>query len=326
MKVLILGGAGYIGSHVCLEMMAAGHSVTVFDNLSSGTRDNLFPGADFIEGDIMRPSDLAAALAPGFDAAVHLAAFKAAGESMLVPEKYATNNIAGTINVLNAMTAAGLKYLVFSSSAAVYGEPAYLPIDEQHPKQPTNFYGFTKLQIEGLLGWYDQLRGLRSVALRYFNAAGYDPAGRVRGLERNPANLLPIIMEVAAGLRPELQIYGDDYDTPDGTCLRDYVHVSDLARAHVLALEKLAGGLPSQAFNLGSESGLSVKEILAAARRLTGQAVPARVVARRPGDPAKLVAGSSLAKQLLGWQPVHSDLDSLVRSSWRVYQGKPART
>jgi UDP-glucose 4-epimerase len=302
MKVLILGGAGYIGSHVCLEMMAAGHAVTVFDNLSSGTRDNLFPGADFIEGDIMRPSDLAAALAPGFDAVVHLAAFKAAGESMLVPEKYATNNIAGSINVLNAMTAAGVKYLVFSSSAAVYGEPAYLPIDEQHPKQPANFYGYTKLQIEGFLAWYDQLRGLKSASLRYFNAAGYDPAGRVRGLEHNPANLLPIIMEVAAGLRPELQIFGEDYDTPDGTCIRDYVHVSDLARAHVLALEKLAGGMPSQAFNLGSESGLSVKEILSAARRLTGQPLPARVVARRPGDPAKLVAGSNLAKELLGWQ------------------------
>ncbi|MBU0935208.1 MAG: UDP-glucose 4-epimerase GalE [Spirochaetes bacterium] len=322
MKVLVLGGAGYIGSHVCLELMEAGHSVCVFDNLSSGTRDNLFAGEKFIEGDIMNPSDLAAAMADGIEAVIHMAAFKAAGESMEAPEKYARNNISGTINVLNAMTAAGVRYFVFSSSAAVYGEPEYLPIDEKHPKNPENFYGYTKLEIEGLLAWYDKLKGLKYAALRYFNAAGYDIQNRVTGLEKNPANLLPVIMEVAAGMRSELKIFGDDYDTVDGTGVRDYVHVTDLAKAHVSALEHLARGRDSLVVNLGSEEGLSVKQILEAARRLSGQAVPAVTVARRPGDPAKLVAGSARAKELLGWQAEHSDVDTLVRTSWQVYKSR----
>lgn len=320
MKVLVIGGAGYIGSHVALELKERGHSVTVFDNLSSGVRENLHEGCAFVRGDIMRPDELKAALAAGFDAAVHLAAFKAAGESMLDPGKYAVNNIAGTINILNALVEAGVKILAFSSSAAVYGEPEYLPIDESHPKNPENFYGFTKLEIERVLAWYDKLKGLRYAALRYFNAAGYDPQGRVKGLERNPANLLPVIMEAAAGIRPELKIFGDDYPTKDGTGVRDYVHVSDLAVAHAAALERLAGGAPSLAVNLGSEDGLSVFEIVEAARRLTGKGVPATVVARRPGDPAKLVASSALARELLGWEAKLSDVDTLVSSSWKAYR------
>ncbi len=319
MKVLVIGGAGYIGSHVSLELMEAGHEVVVYDNLSTGTRDNLFEGERFIEGDIMDYAKLAGTLAEGFDGVVHLAAFKAAGESMIKPEKYATNNISGTLNILNAMCAAGTRRIVFSSSAAVYGEPEYLPVDEKHPTLPENFYGFTKLEIERFLAWYDKLKGIRYSALRYFNAAGYDMRGRVKGLERNPANLLPVIMEAACGMRPELRVFGDDYPTKDGTGVRDYVHVSDLAEAHAAALDKLASGSPSLIVNLGSEDGLSVFEILEAARRITGKSIPAAVVARRPGDPAKLVASSAKAKELLAWSATRSDVESIVRSTWQAY-------
>lgn len=319
MKALILGGAGYIGSHVCLEFLTSGYEVTVFDNLSSGTKENIFPEEQFVEGDILDYAALSQELCKGYDVVVHLAAFKAAGESMLVPEKYALNNIAGTINVLNAMVAHGVKYFVFSSSAAVYGEPSYLPIDEKHPTNPENFYGFTKLEIERILSWYDKLKGIRYAALRYFNAAGYDPEGRVRGLEKNPANLLPVIMEVAAGKRKELQIFGNDYPTRDGTGIRDYVHVSDLAVGHVAALNYMKNNDASLIVNLGSEEGLSVLEILEQARRITGKPIPAVITARRPGDPAKLVAGSQLAQKLLGWKARYSDVETLVTTSWNVY-------
>jgi len=319
-KVLVIGGAGYIGSHVCLEMMEAGHEVVVYDNLSSGLRENLFEGERFIEGDIMDAERLAGAMSEGFDGVVHLAAFKAAGESMTAPEKYARNNISGTVNILNAMCGAGVGRFVFSSSAAVYGEPAYLPVDEKHPTVPENFYGFTKLEIERLLGWYDRLKGLRYSALRYFNAAGYDVRGRVRGLERNPANLLPVIMETAAGMRPELRVFGNDYATKDGTGVRDYVHVNDLAAAHVAALERMERADESLVVNLGSEEGLSVLEILEAARRITGKPVPATIEGRRPGDPARLVASSALAAEKLGWKARYSDVDTLVETSWKVYE------
>jgi len=319
-KVLVIGGAGYIGSHVCLEMMEAGHEVVVYDNLSSGLRENLFEGERFIEGDIMDAEGLAGAMSEGFDGVVHLAAFKAAGESMTAPEKYARNNISGTINILNAMCGAGIKRFVFSSSAAVYGEPAYLPVDEKHPTVPENFYGFTKLEIERILDWYDRLKGLRYSALRYFNAAGYDVRGRVRGLERNPANLLPVIMETAAGMRPGLRVFGNDYDTKDGTGVRDYVHVNDLAAAHVAALERMERADESLVVNLGSEEGLSVLEILEAARRITGKPVPATIEGRRPGDPARLVASSALAAEKLGWKARYSDVDTLVETSWKVYE------
>ncbi|HQG40471.1 MAG TPA: GDP-mannose 4,6-dehydratase, partial [Spirochaetales bacterium] len=210
-------------------------------------------------------------------------------------------------------------YFVFSSSAAVYGEPSYLPIDEKHPTNPENFYGFTKLEIERILAWYDKLKGIRYAALRYFNAAGYDPQGRVRGLEKNPANLLPVIMEVAAGKRKELQVFGNDYPTKDGTGIRDYVHVSDLAIGHVAALNYMKKNDASLIVNLGSEEGLSVLEILEQARRITGKPIPAIITARRPGDPAKLVAGSQLAQKLLGWKARYSDVETLVKTSWNVY-------
>jgi len=252
MKILIVGGAGYIGSHVAREFLDEGHEVVVYDNLSSGSRDNLFPEARFIEGDILDAARLGEAARQGFDALVHLAAAKAAGESMLVPQKYSLQNLSGTVNILNAAVDAGIGSLIFSSSAAAYGEPKYLPIDEKHPTEPENYYGFTKLEIERMLAWYDRLKGLRYAALRYFNAAGYDPEGRIRGLEKNPANLLPVVMEVAAGMRPELMVFGDDYPTPDGTGVRDYVHVSDLARGHVAALDWIGRNHRSLVVNLGS--------------------------------------------------------------------------
>jgi UDP-glucose 4-epimerase len=321
MHVLVIGGAGYIGSHVSLELLDAGHDVTVFDNLSSGSRDNVFKAERFIEGDILDAGALDRAMSTGIDAVVHLAAFKAAGESMLLPEKYARNNINGTVNIINAMSSAAVRHLVFSSSAAVYGEPAYLPIDENHPLQPENFYGFTKLEVERILSWYDRLKGLRYAALRYFNAAGYDIRGRVHGLERNPANLLPVVMEVAAGLRDRLQVFGNDYATIDGTGVRDYVHVGDLARAHLAALDYLVREDRSLVVNLGSEAGLSVMDIVKAARDITGQAIPLTVTGRRPGDPARLIASSGLAKTVLNWEARYSDAATLVRTSWDVYRG-----
>ncbi|MDR2897998.1 MAG: UDP-glucose 4-epimerase GalE [Spirochaetaceae bacterium] len=320
MNVLVIGGAGYIGSHVAKELIAAGHKITVFDNLSSGLLQNLFPQADFIAGDILHTDDLARAFSRKFDAFIHLAAFKAAGESMVEPEKYSVNNITGTINILNAAVKAGTKYMVFSSSAAIFGEPQYLPMDEEHPKNPENYYGFTKLDIERYMDWYDKLRGLKFASLRYFNAAGYDPDGALTGLEQKPANLLPVIMETACGMRKEMQIFGTDYDTRDGTCIRDYVHVTDLARAHVKALEFIASRNESITVNLGSEKGVTVFEMLEAARRITGKEIPVAHVGRRAGDPACLYATSALARQLLNWTPEYSDVDTLVKTTWKVYE------
>nr|AGS53364.1 UDP-glucose 4-epimerase [uncultured bacterium contig00018] len=323
MNILIIGGAGYIGSHVTREFLDRGHRVTVFDNLSSGLRENLFPEARFVHGTVLDYPALLSVCrgdAGAVDVVVHLAAFKAAGESMIAPEKYSVNNISGTINILNAMTGTGVKRLVFSSSAAVYGEPEYLPIDEKHPARPENFYGFTKLEIERIMGWYDKLKGLRFASLRYFNAAGYDVQGRIRGLEQNPANLIPVIMEVASGARAELSIFGNDYDTRDGTCVRDYVHVSDLASGHAAALDYLVKNDKSLTVNLGSETGATVLEILEAARRITGRPIPASITGRRSGDSGILTASSNLARELLGWKPEHSGIDSIIRSTWEVYK------
>jgi len=338
LNILVIGGAGYIGSHVVREFLDRGDAVTVFDNFSSGLRENLFPQAKFVYGSIMdypalltacragltNPA-LLAACRPGltssaFDAVVHLAAFKAAGESMLEPEKYSVNNISGTINILNAMSEAGISRFVFSSTAAVYGEPKYLPVDERHPLEPENYYGFTKLEIERMMGWYDRLKGIRFACLRYFNAAGYDVKGRISGLEQNPANLLPVIMEAAAGKRQGLSVFGDDYDTRDGTCIRDYIHVSDLASGHAAALDYISKNGKSITVNLGSETGTTVTEMLHTARRITGCPIPATIAPRREGDPASLTASSAAARQLLGWTAKYSDIDTLISSTWSVYK------
>ncbi|MDR2478954.1 MAG: UDP-glucose 4-epimerase GalE [Treponema sp.] len=320
MNILVIGGAGYIGSHVTQEFLEQGHRLTVYDNLSSGLRENLLSGAEFVHGDIHDYPALLQTMRGGFDALVHLAASKAAGESMLKPEKYSRNNISGTLNIINAASETGIKNIVFSSSAAVYGEPVYLPIDEKHPTQPENYYGFTKLEIERCLGWYEKLRGIRYACLRYFNAAGYDVKGRIKGLEQNPANLLPVIMEAACGMRRELQIFGDDYDTPDGTCIRDYIHVSDLATGHAAALDYISKNGKSLIVNLGSENGNSVMEVVQTARRITGQRIPAKTTGRRPGDPAKLTASSAFAREALGWKAQYSDMETLIKTSWEAYK------
>lgn len=320
MKVLVLGGAGYIGSHVVKALLKAGHKVTVFDNLSSGRLQNLFEEADFIAGDTRHVDDLEKAFSRGFDVAVYLAASKAAGESMLEPEKYSINNIVATVNVLNACTKHNCKKFVFSSSAAVYGSPNYLPIDEAHPKSPENYYGFTKLEIENILSWYSKLLGLRFAALRYFNAAGYDVDGSPCGLEKDPQNLIPRVMEVACGLKESLQVYGNDYDTPDGSCIRDYVHVSDLAKAHIDAISYISENNKDLQVNLGSDTGISVLQVLEASRRISSKEIPAEIVARRPGDPAALYATSDYARQTIAWSPKYSDLDTIISSTWEVYK------
>jgi UDP-glucose 4-epimerase len=319
MKILVVGGAGYIGSHVAREFLDSGHEVTIFDNLSTGSKRNLFREERFVRGDILDPRSILKAM-KGQDAVIHLAAAKAAGESMVWPQKYSTQNLSGTVNIVNAAVDAGVGKLVFSSSAATYGEPKYLPIDEKHPTEPENYYGFTKLEIERILAWYDRLKGLRYAALRYFNAAGYDTRGRISGLERNPANLIPVIMETAAGMRSGLKVFGSDYATKDGTGVRDYVHVSDLARGHVAALDWIAKNDKSLVLNLGSGEGLSVLELIEEARRVTGKSIPVEMVGRRPGDPARLYASSALAKELLGWEARDSSLATLISSTWAAYK------
>lgn len=319
MKVLLFGGAGYIGTHVALAFLKRGDKVGIYDNLSSGLRSNISPEAEFFEGDILDREKVSEVLSLGWDAVVHLAAFKAAGESMILPEKYSENNITGSLILITECLKHGCKNFILSSSAATYGEPKYLPIDEKHPTNPENYYGYTKLAIEENLAWYSKLKGLNYAALRYFNAAGYDTNGEMTGLERNPANLLPIIMEVAIGKRKSIGIFGTDYDTPDGTCIRDYVHVSDLADAHVMAADYISKNNESLVVNLGSENGISVSEMVEAARRITGQPIESVNSPRRAGDPAKLVASSAFAHEKLGWRAKKSDVDTLIKSTWDVY-------
>lgn len=320
MRILVVGGAGYIGSHTARELLDRGHQVAVLDDLSTGLKKNLFPEASFYEGSILDEGFLARSMgdfAP--EAVVHLAAKKAAGESMQDPEKYSTSNLSGTISLLNACTRAQVKYFVFSSSAATYGSPQYLPMDEKHPTVPENYYGYTKLVIEQLLDWYDRLKGLRFAALRYFNAAGYDAARRITGLEQNPANLLPVVLEVAARMRPSMQVFGNDYPTADGTGVRDYIHVSDLAVAHGKALDRLVSEQPSFVVNLGVSRGYSVLEVVQMAARVTGRSIPHEIVGRRAGDPAEVVADARLAKTLLDWEARCSTLQSLVETTWAAY-------
>ncbi len=320
MKILVVGGAGYIGSHVCKTLLRQGAQVTVFDNLSTGHRSNVLPGAEFIQGDILDVGSLEKACGSAhFDGAIHLAALKAAGESMTSPERYSVHNITGTLNLLNSLVKHGIGRLVFSSTAAVYGDPEYLPMDEKHPTRPANYYGYTKLSIEGFLGWYARLKGLRYAALRYFNAAGYDVEGELKGLEINPANLVPVIMETAMGWRNELLIFGDDYETRDGTCIRDYIHVSDLASAHAAALSKLMSGGESFTVNLGTGEGITVMEMVRKTEEITGKPLRYKIVGRREGDPPAVVASAGKAKEMLGWEACHSDATTLLGTTWKAY-------
>ena len=323
MRIGITGGAGYIAAHIIQDLLERGHEVVVIDDLSTGNRANILEESSryrFVEGDISNRDDLARFFEDPLEVIFHFAASKAAGESMILPEKYSSNNIRGTLTLLEELVAREVRYFIFSSSAAVYGSPQYLPIDEEHPLEPENYYGYTKKAIEDNLRWFSRLKDIRFAALRYFNASGYDMSGRVLGLENEPNNLLPIIMEVAVGIRPELQVFGNDYETPDGTCIRDYIHLNDLSLAHIQAMEYIIGENKDLVVNVGSESGLSVLEILEVAREVTGQQIPHRNVGRRAGDPGKLVASSQKIKELLGWEAQHSNARDIVDTTWKLYR------
>ena len=317
--ILVVGGAGYIGSHVVKALRDAGRKPVIFDNLSTGLRENLFPEIPFIHGDLLIPEQVRSSMR-GIRSVIHLAALKAAGGSMLEPERYALHNLNGTVNLLHAAETAGVRHFVFSSSAAVYGEPQYLPLDENHPTEPANFYGQTKLQIEMLLSWFSRLRNMRYAGLRYFNAAGYDPDGEVRGLEKEPNNLLPLVLETLLGWRENLEVYGTDYDTEDGSCIRDYIHVSDLADAHLRALNFLEEQDEDLVVNLGTSRGISVLEILDAAKKVSGMDLPVILSDRRPGDPAVVLASAEKAERLLEWSPAFSDVETILKTMLAAYR------
>lgn len=317
MRVLVTGGAGYIGSHVVLELCDKGYEVVVLDDLSSGNKGAVDKRAKFINGSTLNNSDVELGLEK-VEAVIHLAAFKAAGESMVDPIKYSQNNILGSINLLNAIIKHKINSFVFSSTAAVYGYPEYLPLDENHPLEPINYYGFTKLEIEKILHWYSDLKGLKFAALRYFNAAGYDINGRLNFLEKNPANLIPTTMEVASGMRNKMHVFGNDYNTYDGTGLRDYIHVSDLAEAHLKALDFLNNNNNIKV-NLSSGERHSVMDVIDMTKKISGKEINYEIVERRPGDPAELYASSDLASEALHWKPKYSDLKTLIESTWNVY-------
>ncbi len=315
--ILVTGGAGYIGSHTIKELLRDGREVVALDNLSAGHRE-LVLCEEFVEGDL---ADLGL-LRKTFrrypiEAVIHFAAYTAVGESVADPQKYYANNVAAGLNLLRAMLEAGVKRIVFSSSAAVYGDPVRVPIPEDHPKDPKNPYGRTKLVFEGALRDYGAAYGLRHVSLRYFNAAGSDPEGEIGELHDPETHLIPIVLEAAAGRRPHLEIYGTDYPTKDGTAIRDYIHVTDLARAHVLALRALEEGRAAEAYNLGTGQGYTVREVVEVCRRVTGREIPVLAGPRRAGDPAALVADPSRAKRDLGWDPQFTALDPIVETAWR---------
>ena len=320
MKILVTGGAGYIGSHVVYELIDQGHDVTILDDMSLGLEENIDPRSIFVQGSTHSDSDLDSVLSVGFDGIIHLAAWKAAGESMTDPAKYAHNNLIGTINLLNACDRHGIKRFVFSSTSSVYGNPEYIPIDENHPTEPISYYGETKLQVEKNLKWFSELKGIRFGVLRYFNAAGYDINGRIKGRERNALNLIPIAMEVAAGIREKMQVFGDNYDTHDGTGVRDYIHVSDLAIAHMKALNYISDNDKDLLVNLATGEGHSVLDVINKSKEISGKDIPFNIVGRRAGDPATVVAVSNRANKVLDWSTKYSDLDTLIRTAWDVYK------
>lgn len=314
MRVLVTGGAGFVGSHACKALAAAGHQPIVFDNLRTGHRSSVKWGP-FEHGDILDAGALAAAFRRHeAEAVMHFAALAYVGESVAEPGLYYRTNVLGTLALLEAMRSCGLQRIVFSSTCATYGEPASLPIREDMPQAPVNPYGRSKLMVEHILRDFSAAYRLGAVALRYFNAAGADPDGQI-GEEHDPeTHLLPLVLQAALRLRPAIEIYGDDYDTPDGTCIRDYIHVSDLATAHVAALERCRPGA-FEAFNLGTGRGVSVAETIAAVRDLTGRDVPMRIVPRRVGDPASLVADPTRARAELGWTPKRSSMPDILQDA-----------
>ncbi len=314
MKVLVTGGAGYIGATTVRLLKAAGHDVVVYDNLSKGHREAIPADIPFVQADVADRVRLDVTLQEHRpEAVLHFAAFIEAGESMQMPEKYFRNNSAATLTLLESMLINRIDKLIFSSTAALYGEPPRTPIEEIDPLEPTNAYGESKLMVERMLSWFGRIHGLRYASLRYFNAAGSD--GHSGECHHPESHLVPLVLEAAAGKRECISIFGTDYPTPDGTCIRDYIHVADLAQAHVLALEALAERAPL-IYNLGNGHGFSVREVIESAGRVTGRRIDVRETARRPGDAAMLVASSARIRSELGWTPQHADLDSIMASAW----------
>lgn len=317
MKILIAGGAGYIGSHMVKMLLEQGHRVIVFDNLSSGFRDAVL-GGTFVQGDLAdteKLDEVFTRLQP--EAVMHFASHIQVGESVLHPSKYYLNNFTNTMNLLDAMVKHEVRHFIFSSTAAIFGEPEYVPIDEMHPKKPLNPYGRSKLMVEEVLADYERAYGIKSVCLRYFNAAGADPEGMLGERHEPETHLIPLVLQAVTGKRQCIKVFGRDYPTPDGTCIRDYIHVVDLCSAHLLALRKLIETDVSRQYNLGNGTGFSVQEVIEAAERVTGTKIEVIEGERRAGDPAILVADATLARVELDWHPRYTDLEQIIAHAWQ---------
>ena len=322
MRVLVVGGAGYIGSHMVKLLNLRGFEVTVLDNLANGHRDAV-QGARFVLGDLYEREILDRLFGETrFDGVMHFASYSQVGESVREPAKYYRNNVFKTQNLLDVMVAHRVCNFIFSSTAAIFGEPIHIPMAEDHPKQPMNPYGRGKWMVEQMLEDYDTAYGLRSTCLRYFNAAGADPDGELGERHDPETHLIPLALQVASGRRPSITVFGDDYATPDGTCIRDYIHVNDLGEAHWLALQRLWEGSGSTAYNLGNGHGFSVREVIDTARAVTGREIPVEYGQRRPGDPARLVADARRAQAELGWKPRRADLATIIADAWRWEMGR----
>lgn len=324
MAILVLGGAGYIGSHTVYELIEAGREVVIADNLETGYREAVHPAAAFYEGDIRDRAFVDSVFKKEkIDGVIHFAANSLVGESMTNPLKYYDNNLCGTKVLLESMVANGIDKIVFSSTAATYGEPEQVPILETDHTEPTNCYGETKLSMEKMFKWTSLAHGLRFVSLRYFNACGAHSSGKIGEAHNPETHLIPLILQVPNGKREYISIFGDDYDTKDGTCIRDYIHVTDLAQAHILAMDYLLKGGENNIFNLGNGVGFTVKEVIDAARQVTGHPIPAKIAPRRAGDPAQLIASSDKAKGVLGWKPEHADLKHIIETAWNWHHNHP---
>ena len=324
MSILVLGGAGYIGSHTVYELVAKGEDVVVVDNLETGHIEAVHPEARFYQGDIRDREFVDSVFEKeNIDAVIHFAANSLVGESMTNPLKYYDNNVNGTKVLLESMIAHNVKKIVFSSTAATYGEPENIPILESDKTCPTNAYGETKLSMEKMMKWTDVAHGLKYVALRYFNACGAHESGQIGEAHAPETHLIPLILQVPLGIREFISIFGEDYDTEDGTCIRDYIHVTDLAQAHILAVKYLLEGNESNTFNLGNGVGFYVKEVIETAKKATGLPNAAKEAERRAGDPARLVASSEKARKVLGWNPEHADLEEIISSAWKWHSTHP---
>lgn len=324
MAILVLGGAGYIGSHTVYELIAAGRDVVIADNLETGHIEAVHPKAPFYQGDIRNREFVDSVFeSEQIDGVIHFAANSLVGESMTNPLKYYDNNLCGTKVLLESMVEHGIDKIVFSSTAATYGEPERVPILETDKTEPTNCYGETKLSMEKMFKWVGKAHGLRFVSLRYFNACGAHVSGQIGEAHNPESHLIPLILQVPNGQRDFISIFGDDYDTKDGTCIRDYIHVTDLAQAHILAMDYLMNGGESNIFNLGNGVGFTVKEVIDTARKVTGHPIPAKITPRRAGDPAQLIASSEKAKTVLGWHPEHADLEEIIATAWNWHKNHP---